>query len=185
MPNTKKLLCLLLSGLALVWMAPTACGAASGTGELRSLSGTYQFQGSLKNVGPRSVPITGNLDFDWLGDISGEAVASMDRRHSPDANCNLLLMGNYAPDQQTYLATLTLVPVSTGCSFRHDETLQVRITPDDADRRLYLNQVKPGHPEFAGVAKMESLGPVSAIEMLSSGTDPYPDHPSQLRKALN
>jgi hypothetical protein len=164
MLNAKKLLCVLLSGLALVWMTPRACGATLGSGRLH-LSGTYEFQGNLRNVDGRPVAISGNLDFDWLGDISGEALASLGRRHSPDANCNLLVMGNYAPDQQTYLATLTLTPVTTGCPFRHDETLEVRITPGDAEGTLYLNQISPGHHELSGLAKMESPGPVSAIEM--------------------
>jgi hypothetical protein len=150
MLNAKKLLCVLLSGLALVWMTPRACGATFGSGRLRSLSGTYEFQGNLRNVDGRPVAISGNLDFDWLGDISGEALASLGRRHSPDANCNLLVMGNYAPDQQTYLATLTLTPVTTGCPFRHDETLEVRITPGDAEGTLYLNQISPGHHELSG-----------------------------------
>jgi hypothetical protein len=159
MLNAKKLLCLLLSGLALVWLTPKACGAAFGSGRRRTLSGTYQFQGTLKNVGGRSVAISGDLDFDWLGDISGEALASTGRRHSPDANCNLLLMGKYAPDQQSYLATLTLTPVTTGCgAFRHEKTLQVRIIPHDADG------ISPGDYELSGLARMESPGPVSAIE---------------------
>lgn len=163
MLTTKKLISLLLFTLALVWITPNVCAITSSGDSTRSLSGTYHFHGSLKNRGGRSIPVSGDLDFDWLGDISGEAVSSLStpRRDSPpEVVCRFLIMGNYVLDQQNYAATLTFSPVSTACPFRQDETLHVTIVPHHDKGAIELSQIGPGRHEFSGLARLESPGPL-------------------------
>jgi hypothetical protein len=76
------------------------------------LSGTCSFRASFKHPSFRAY---GDLYFDWLGDISGEALAVFqDRTGKPARDCDLLIAGEYslAKDPGVYSATLTLTPVA-------------------------------------------------------------------------
>src|ERR1700687_2336338 len=111
-----------------------------------SVSGTYSFRASFKHP---PFQVYGNLDFDWLGDVSGEVLAvSHERGGKAARDCDLLIAGDYsfAKDSGGYDATLTFTPVSADCPINHgrDETLRVHIVRRNDRGDLDLIEISTG-----------------------------------------
>jgi hypothetical protein len=116
------------------------------------LSGTYRFRGSLEPFAA-----SGFLDFDWLGDISGEAVANRisGTRHE---HCDVLISGTYSPGDspQVYNATISITPVL--CPIK-PKKLSVRIIRRNGID-LQLVSSSRSNEQLLGYAKLESPGPL-------------------------
>jgi hypothetical protein len=136
-----------------------------------SLSGTYSFRASFKHP---SFQMYGDLDFDWLGDISGAAVAVFhERSGKPARDCDLLISGDYslAKDPGLYSATLTFTPVAADCPINHGkgETLRVDIFRRNDHGDLDLIETSSSDHRFFGVATLQSPGPFWSLTYLQFG----------------
>jgi hypothetical protein len=121
------------------------------------LSGTYRFRGSFEH----SFTASGYLDFDWLGDISEEAVASGTPRskHEP---CDIMISGTYSPGNhaRVYNATINITPVSCSVNGGKPKTLKVHIIRHNEHGDLDLVSSSPPNEQLLGFAKLESPGPL-------------------------
>jgi hypothetical protein len=124
----------------------------SGTNDL---SGTYRFRGSLE-----SFSASGFLDFDWLGDISGEAVAHP-TSGTRSQHCDVMISGTYSPGggPQVYNATISITPVLCPINGGKPKTLTVRMIRRNG-HDLELVSSAMSHEQLLGYAKLESPGPL-------------------------
>jgi hypothetical protein len=131
----------------------------------------YSFRASFKHP---SFQMYGDLDFDWLGDISGEALAVFHERSGKAArDCDLLISGDYslAKDPGVYSATLTLTPVAADCPINHgkSETLRVNIFRRNDRGDLDLIETSSSDHRLFGVATLQSPGPFWSLTYLQFG----------------
>ena len=81
-----------------------------------TLKGFYTLRGVLEDLRGHYISLSGSLDFDWLGDISGEG--SLHEHSSSGNSCHVLMKGTYesTKDPLVLVAKITLVPVYGHCS---------------------------------------------------------------------
>jgi hypothetical protein len=130
-----------------------------------NLSGSYSFHASFEHPAFQAY---GNLDFDWLGDISGEAVAvSRQPRVRPVRKCKFLISGDYtlARDSGGYEARLTFMPVDPNCPINNgkEKTLRVKIVRRNGHGDLDLIETSPSEGHLFGMATLQSPGPFWSI----------------------
>jgi hypothetical protein len=136
-----------------------------------NLSGSYSFRASFEHP---ALQVYGDLDLDWLGDISGEAVAVSHEPDRPVRKCNLLISGDYtlASGSGDYVAKLTFTPVDPACPINHgkDRTLRAKIVRRNGRGDLDLIETSPSEGHLFGMATLQAPGP------FWSGTHLQPDH---------
>jgi hypothetical protein len=130
-----------------------------------NLSGSYSFHASFEHPAFQAY---GDLDFDWLGDISGEAVAvSHEPRRRPARKCNFLISGDYtlARDSSGYEARLTFMPVDPSCPINNgkEKILRVKIVRRNGHGDLDLIETSPSEGHLFGMAMLQSPGPFWSI----------------------
>jgi hypothetical protein len=121
------------------------------------LSGTYRFRGSLG----KSFTASGYLDFDWLGDISGEAIAS-GMPGSKHERCDVMISGAYSTGDhpRVYNATISITPVSCPINGGKSKTLKVRVIQRNQQGDLDFVSSSPHNEQLLCFAKLESPGPL-------------------------
>jgi hypothetical protein len=121
------------------------------------LSGTYRFRGSFG----KSFTASGYLDFDWLGDISGEALAS-NTHESKHESCDVMISGTYSPGEHrgVYNGTISITPILCPVNGGKSKSLRVRMIRrnDHGDLDL-VSSSQPGE-QLLGFAQLKSRGPL-------------------------
>jgi hypothetical protein len=130
-----------------------------------NLSGSYSFHASF---GRPAFQVYGDLDFDWLGDISGEAVAvSREPASKSVRKCSLLISGDYtlASGSHGYKARLTFTPVDPSCPIGHgkEKTIEAEIVRHDGRGDLDLIETSPSEDHLLGMATLQSPGPFWSV----------------------
>lgn len=123
------------------------------------ISGNYAFHGSAEDHRGRLVSLSGDLSLDWLGDISGEALAS--RSHAFVAgSCDVLIDGSYThtKDPQIVAGTIRITPGYGNCStgFSKRRIWRVDIVSGTRIGRLELIPQRQSRRFFEAVATRES-----------------------------
>ena len=136
-----------------------------------NLSGSYSFHASFEHP---ALQAYGDLDFDWLGDISGEAVAVFHEPGSrPVRKCNFLISGDYtlARGSGGYDAKLTFTPVDSTCPINNgkEKTLRAKIVRRNGRGDLDLIETSPTEDHLFGMATLRSPGPFWSITQLQPG----------------
>jgi hypothetical protein len=128
------------------------------------LSGTYSFRALVKGR-RHSCAERGHLEFDWLGDVSGQALAVPGKRGvaSTPGRCDVLISGTYSPAAKpgAYKAEVTLTPLSPDYPIDHGkgQTLALRIVPRGGHGNFELLAFAHSHRELLGVAELRTRGP--------------------------
>jgi hypothetical protein len=133
-----------------------------------NLSGTYNFRASFAQP---ALQAYGDLDLDWLGDISGEAVAvSHEPGGKPVHECEFLISGDYslARGSGGYVAKLTFTPVDATCPINHgkEKTLRAKIVRRNGHGDLDLIETSPLENRLFGTATLQSPGPFWSVTQL-------------------
>jgi hypothetical protein len=136
-----------------------------------NLSGSYSFHASF---GHPAVQAYGDLYLDWLGDISGEAVAVFHEPGSrPVRKCNFLISSDYtlARGSGGYDAKLTFTPVDSTCPINNgkEKTLRAKIVRRNGRGDLDLIETSPTEDHLFGMATLRSPGPFWSITQLQPG----------------
>jgi hypothetical protein len=155
--SLKRILTLALGAVAIGLVASLVFIPTLKESGTYDLSGTYRFRGSFE----RSFTASGYLDFDWLGDISGEAAANSTpgSNHEP---CDIMISGTYSPGDHwgVYNATINITPVSCPINDDKPKTLKVRITRRNEHGDLDLVSNSAPDEQLLGFAQLESPGPL-------------------------
>lgn len=128
------------------------------------LSGTYSFH-ALFEGRHHSCAERGVLEFDWLGDVSGQAISRPARRSAAPApgRCDVLISGTYSPaaNPGSYKARVTLTPVNPDYPIDHgrDQTVKLSIFPRGGRGDFELLARARSDRELIGMAKRQSRGP--------------------------
>ena len=124
------------------------------------LSESYAFRGSFQDRQGRFFSFSGTLDFDWLGDISGEASAH--RRGGETASgtsCPTMIEGSYkrTQDSQIVDGIIEVMPVDGSCGMKLNKfhSWRIDIIPGAVLGNFDLVQRSQSAPWFVGVAKPE------------------------------
>lgn len=159
-----KLLAALVVSLVILSAAGNTRASAFRGSDARGLSGTYSFRALLKGR-HHSCTERGVLEFDWLGDVSGQAVSTPAKRGAAPTpgRCDVLISGTYSPTANpgSYKARVTLTPVNPDYPIDHgrDQTLKLRILPRGGRGDFELLARALSHRELIGMAKRQSRGP--------------------------
>ena len=150
--------------LVILSAAGNARASAFHASGARELSGTYGFRAFLEGR-HHSCAERGDLEFDWLGDVSGQAVAAPAGQGaaSTPGRCDVLISGTYSPTASPgfYKARVTLTPVNPDYPIDHgrEQTLKLRIFPRGGRDEFKLLARAHSHRELIGVAKLQTRGP--------------------------
>jgi hypothetical protein len=120
----------------------------------------YTLRGFLEDSPGHYVSLSGNLNFDWLGDISGEgSIHPNGRLLSNEGSCHVLMEGTYKPtkDPLVMAGSITLVPVYGHCSeeLGRDRNWTISIVRE-APGELDLGQNSVSGREFTAVASRQT-----------------------------
>lgn len=156
-----RALCILIgmvAGLSGAFITPGAHAAIVGPWFSPWLSGSSAFRGSFQDRQGRFFSFSGTLDFDWLGDISGEASAH--RRGGETASgtsCHTMIEGSYkrTQDSQIVDGIIEVIPVDGSCGMRLNKfhSWRIDIIPGPMLGDFDLVQRPQSAPWFVGVAK--------------------------------
>jgi hypothetical protein len=154
------LLAMIVMSFLLMMVSRTDAAATQSLTPTR-LSGRYLFSGSLGNLPGQYDSISGSLNLDWLGDISGQGLARrIGRGVSSEASCRILMEGTYKPtkDPLVMAGTITLIPIYGDCSgeLGKQHSWTIRIEPGAKSGSLNLNQISASGPSFIGIATSET-----------------------------
>lgn len=153
----------LVASLVIVLAAASARASEAGKIDAPRLSGTYSFRALVRGR-HHSCAEHGDLEFDWLGDVSGQAMARPGAHRAGDATrCNLLISGTYSSTAKrgVYTAEVTLMPLSPNFPIDdgREETLKMKIVPRDRRGDLDLLASARSRQKFVGEARLQSRGP--------------------------
>lgn len=159
-----KLLAALVALLVISSAAGNARASAFQESDARGLSGSYSFRALIKGR-RHSCAERGHLEFDWLGDVSGQAVAAPAKRGaaSTPGRCDVLISGTYAATANPgfFKARVTLTPVNPDYPIDHgkEQTLKLRIFPHGGRGDFELLASAHSRPALVGAAKLQTRGP--------------------------
>jgi hypothetical protein len=112
-----------------------------------TLNRFYTLRGFIEDSAGHYVSLSGSLNFDWLGDISGEGSI---HRHGPrlsnEGSCHVMIEGTYKPtiDPLVVAGSITFVPVYGDCSEELGRKRNLRIS---------IVRAAPGELDLAGCGK--------------------------------
>ncbi len=156
-------LCILVGMVAGLFGALVTPGAHAATVRpwpLLRFAGNYAFRGSIQDRQGRFFSLSGTLDFDWLGDISGEVSAHRRGGKTPSGtSCDAMIEGSYkrTQDPQIVDGIIEVIPVdgSCGLSLTKVHSWTIDIMPGSMRGDLDFVQRSQSSPWFVGVAKPE------------------------------
>jgi hypothetical protein len=124
------------------------------------ISGTYALHGSLEDRRDRFFSLSGTLDIDSLGDISGEASARrVDGRTAGAGSCDVIIDGSYkrTQDAQIIDGTIGIIPVYGHCGELGElGSWHLDIVRGPKPGNIDLFQRAQSAPWFVGLARPES-----------------------------
>jgi hypothetical protein len=141
----------------LLMIASRTDAAATRSFTPMGLSGRYLFSGSLGNLPGQHDSISGSLNLDWLGDISGQGwVRRIGGGISSEASCRILMEGTYKPtkDPLVMAGTITFIPIYGDCGGElvKQHAWTISIEPGAKPGALNLSEISPSGPWFMGIA---------------------------------
>lgn len=156
-------LCILIgmaAGLSCAFITRGAHAATVRPWFSRRLGEIYTFRGSFQDPQGQFFSLSGTLDFDWLGDISGEASAHrLGDETVSGAPCHAMIEGSYkrTQDPQIVDGIMEVIPVdgSCGMSLNKVHSWRIDILPGSMPGDFDLVQRSQSSPWFVGVAKPE------------------------------
>jgi hypothetical protein len=159
-----SIICVLLAMMVMSFLLMRASrteAAATQSLTPTTLSGPYAFSGSLGNIPGQYESISGSLNLDWLGDISGQGWARrIGRGVSSEASCRILMEGTYKPtkDPLVMAGTITLIPIYGDCGgeLGKQHSWMISIEPGAKSGALDLSQILASGPWFIGIATSQT-----------------------------
>jgi hypothetical protein len=161
-PHTGTLVICVLLTIVAARCFPSMASEVDATRNLAGLTlkRFYTLRGFLEDSPGHYMSLSGSLNFDWLGDISGEGSIHRDgRRLSNEGSCHVLMEGTYKPtkDPLVMVGSITFVPVYGDCSegLGRDRSWTISIVRE-APGELDLGQNPVSGREFTAVATRET-----------------------------
>jgi hypothetical protein len=125
------------------------------------LSGLYTFSGSLEYLRGQYMSFSGSLNFDSLGDISGEASSRRIGQHvRSTGSCHLLMEGTYKPTKDPFVmaGSIRFMPIYGDCNdeLGRDRNWTISIMRGVKSGLLDLSHNSVSGRRFVGVATREA-----------------------------